>query len=121
VPERDALQQKLAISDYQLENALESARCLQARLDALAVREPTEEDLSAVGKSWVAAAAEVDWRPGIFRACRDRLLSDAPAPPAATEASAAPNPTDCRYLPRWDVTCNRGTQGCGLVHDEPKP
>ena len=28
---------------------------------------------------------------------------------------------DCRYLPRWDVTCDRGTQGCGIVHDPPPP
>jgi hypothetical protein len=28
-----------------------------------------------------------------------------------------PSPPDCRYLIRWDVTCDLGTHGCGIVHE----
>ena len=51
-------------------------------------------------------------KPDIFAATYD---------PAATEASAAPTVYDCRVETRWNSICNRGTQGCGLSHEEKQP
>jgi hypothetical protein len=108
-----------------LESALTVERCTRKdaetardKLDASCTKYVTERDLAREKLATVNARfyqVEAD------RYALQRMLEALTAPPAATEASAEPAPTDCRYLPRWDVTCNRGTQGCGLVHDEPKP
>jgi len=87
---------------------------LQNYLDALAVPPPTEGH-----EACTFPCPECDPEPAPRR----------PSPSEAAKATcercnppAAPCDTSkCCVETRWETTCSRGTHGCGLVHEEPRP
>lgn len=100
---------------------------LKARLDALVAREPTEDELREMSRVMDdTAGTNRDAFYDGFAFVRDALLSDVPAPPAATEASEETAPCrDCGgagyvtepdpSVPRCE-TCSPPTLGAVCSH-----